>query len=87
MLKTIDPWQTYVQRQRSKIIFFKQLLKIEGLQNTDITGKHKHSFKRNRSTSTLALQLQSLIARVLEEDNFIAMASLDLSAAFDVVNM
>ena len=35
----------------------------------------------------LSLQLQSLIARGLDEDNFVAMGSLDLSAAFDVVNI
>ena len=68
-------------------LILKQLLKIESLQNVDITGKHQHGFKRNRSTSTLALQLQSLIARALDEDNYVVMASLDLSAAFDVVNV
>ena len=31
--------------------------------------------------------LQSLIARALDDDEFVAMASLDLSAAFDVVNV
>jgi hypothetical protein len=67
-------------------LILKQLQKIESIQNTDITGKHQHGFKRNRSTSTLALQLQSLISRALDEDNYVAMASLDLSAAFDVVN-
>ena len=67
-------------------LILKHLSKIEALQNTDITGKHQHGFKKNHSTSTLALQLQSLIARALDEDNYVAMASLDLSAAFDVVN-
>ena len=56
-------------------------------QNIDITGKHQHGFKRKRSTSTLSLQLQSIIARGLDEDNYVAMASLDLSAAFNVVNI
>ena len=30
--------------------------------------------------------MQSLIARALNEDNYVIMASLDISAAFDVVN-
>ena len=31
--------------------------------------------------------MQSLVARALDEDNYVAMARLDLSAAFDVVNI
>ena len=52
-----------------------------------MTGKHQHGFKKNRSTATLSLQLQSLIARGLDEDNFVAMGSLDLSAMFEGVNI
>ena len=68
-------------------LILKCLIQIETLQNIEITGKHQHGFKRNRSTTTLSLQLQSIIARALDEDNYVAMASLDLSAAFDVVNI
>ena len=32
-------------------------------------------------------QLQSLISRALDDDNHVVMASLDLSVAFDVVDM
>ena len=47
----------------------------------------QHGFKKNRGTSTAGLQLQSLISRALDDDEFVAMASLDLSAAFDVVKV
>ena len=40
-----------------------------------------------KSTSTLSIWLQSLIARALDEDNYALMASVDLSAAFEVVNI
>ena len=53
----------------------------------DITGKQQHGFKKGKSTLTLGLKIQSLIARALDEDNYALMASLDLSAAFDVVNI
>ena len=43
--------------------------------------------KKNKSTTTLSLQIQSLIARALDDDNYVLMASVDLSAAFDVVNI
>ena len=40
-----------------------------------------------KSTNTAGLALQSIIAKALDDDNFVLMASLDLSAAFDVVNV
>ena len=40
-----------------------------------------------KSTLTLGLEIQSLIARALDDNNFVLVASLDLSAAFDVVNV
>ena len=43
--------------------------------------------KKKQKYHTLALQLQSLIARALEVDNYVLMASIDLSAAFDIVNI
>ena len=44
-------------------------------------------FKRKRSTASLSLTLQTLIAQALDDDNYAVMASLDLSAAFDMVNI
>ena len=60
---------------------------LEKLNNIDLTGKAQHGFKRKHSTTTAGLTLQSLLARALNEDNFALMSSLDLSAAFDVVNI
>ena len=68
-------------------LILKRLANIELINNIDLTGKQQHGFKRNKSTSTLTIQLQSLIARALDEDNHALMASIDLSAAFDVVNI
>ena len=39
------------------------------------------------STTALALQLQSFIAEALDEDNYVLMASIDLSVAFNIVNI
>ena len=68
-------------------LILKRLNKLEILNNIDLTGSQQHGFKKSRSTATLALQLQSLIARALDEDNYVLMSSIDLSAAFDVVNI
>ena len=68
-------------------LILKRIMQIECLSGIDLTGKQQHGFKRNKSTATLSLQLQSLIARALDDDNHALMASIDLSAAFDVVNI
>ena len=60
--------------------------KIQVDNKCDITGINQHGFKRKRSTSTLTLHLQSIIGRALNEDKFVLVASLNLSAAFDIVN-
>ena len=41
----------------------------------------------SKSTATAGLTLQSIISRALDEDNYVALASIDLSAAFDIVNV
>ena len=64
-----------------------QLQKLESLNGIDLTGINQHGFKKNRSTATLGLEIQSLIARALDENNHVLMASIDLSSAFDVVNI
>ena len=67
-------------------LILKRMQKLETLNNTDLTGKNQHGFKKQKSTATLGIQLQSLIARALDEDEYVGMASLDLSSAFDVVD-
>ena len=63
-----------------------RLSQLEILNNVTLTGKPQHGFKKSHSTATLGLTLQSLIATALDNNDFALMASLDLSAAFDVVN-
>ena len=43
--------------------------------------------KKNRGTLSAGLTLQSLISRALDDNEFVAMASIDLSSAFDVVDV
>ena len=63
------------------------LTQIEEIQNVSLTGKPQHGFKKNHSTAFLGLTIQSLLTNALDENNFTLMASLDLSKAFDVVNV
>ena len=55
--------------------------------NIDLTGKPEHGFKPKHSTTTASLLLQSLLARATDGNKYALIASLDLSAAFDVVNV
>ena len=64
-----------------------RLLQIEEISKISLTGTPQHGFKKNHGTSTLGLTVQSLISHALDENNYAIMASLDLSAAFDVVNV
>jgi hypothetical protein len=64
----------------------KRILQIQDENECGITGANQHGFKPKRSTSSVALQLQSIIGGALDKDKFVLVASLDLSA-FDIVNI
>ena len=65
----------------------KRILEIQEEQNVDLSGSSQHGFEKQRSTISLLLTLQTIISQALDEDNIVLMASLDLSAAFDTVNI
>ena len=50
-------------------------------------NKQLDYFKKNKSTATAGILLQSLIAKATDLNQYALMASLDLSAAFDLVNV
>jgi hypothetical protein len=51
----------------------------------DLTGEAQHVFEKD-STVTAGLTLESMISRALNQTKFCLMSSLELSAAFDVIN-
>jgi hypothetical protein len=62
-------------------------LEIEEQAGTSLTGNNQHGFKKERSTITASVEIQSRVAALMDQDQYVAVASLDLSAAFDVVNV
>ena len=68
-------------------LILKQIHYLESTNNLDFTCKQQHGFKKNKSTATAGLLLQSLIVHATDSNNYALMASLDLSAAFDLVNV
>jgi hypothetical protein len=64
-----------------------RILEIEEQAGTSLTGNNQHGFKKERSTITASVEIQSRVAALMDQDQYVAVASLDLSAAFDVVNV
>ena len=62
-------------------------MEIQEFFDINLTNSAQHGFKKKRSTSSLSLKIQTTIAYALDKDNVAIMASLDLSAAFDMVNI
>ena len=68
-------------------LILQRIADLEEEKNVDLIGTNQHGFKKGRSTSTAGLSIQSALARALDQNNFAIMASLDLSSAFDVINI
>ena len=64
-----------------------RIMEIQNQNKVDVTGKQQHGFKKNCSTASAGLLLQSIIANHVDCNKYVVMASLDLSAAFDIVNV
>ena len=87
----IDNYRPVANLCSTSKIFERMILnrisEIESLNNVDITGNQQHGFKKGRGTASAGLLLQSIISRSLDDDCYVALASIDLSAAFDVVDV
>ena len=68
-------------------LMLSRITDIETNENVDLTGTTQHGFKKGKSTVTALKEIQSQIARQIDQGYYVAMGSLDLSAAFDVVNI
>ena len=68
-------------------LILKQIHYLESTNNLDFTCKQQHGLKKSKSTTTAGILLHSLIVHATDSDNYALMASLDLSAAFDLVNV
>ena len=61
------------QCSSSKILeklILKQINYLESVKNLDFTGKQQHGFKKNKSTATAGLLLQSLISANTDLNNY-----------------
>ena len=51
------------------------------------TKENHHRFKKGKSTTTAGLAIQAALARAIDQGKFAVVANLDLSCAFDLVNI
>jgi len=63
------------------------LLSFSQSKILELFTNKQHGFRKRRSTITAAPCLQRQIARGLDKNQYVTVASMDLSAAFDVVNI
>jgi hypothetical protein len=68
-------------------LMLSRLTDIEALSNINLTGKVQYRFKKGKSTVTALKEIQSQIATKIDQGQYVAMGSLDLLAAFEVVNV
>ena len=68
-------------------LILNRINQLQTIKKVDFTGNGQHGFKKNRGTLSAGLVIQSMIARALDDGEFVAMASLDISSAFDVVDV
>ena len=68
-------------------LILNRISKLEALNKITLAGKQQHGFVKGKSTATAGLLIQSLIARALDDNQVVLLASLDLSAAFEIVNV
>ena len=70
-------------------VFEKLLLQriLETANSDTLFTSQQHGFRKGKSTVTAIIELQRIISTHMDMDEYVAVASLDLSAAFDVVNV
>jgi hypothetical protein len=68
-------------------LILERILEIQDLNDVDITRHGQHGLKKRRGTSTISVEIQSLIAQALDGNEFGLVASLDLIAAFVTANI
>jgi len=66
-------------------LILRKLQQVGEEQEWNIGGNCQHGFKTNKSTVTAIQEIVSRVSHYTDQNYYVALASLDLSAAFDVV--
>jgi hypothetical protein len=55
------------------------ILEIEEQAGASLISVNQNGFKKERSTITASVEIQSRVATLMDQDQYVAMASIDLS--------
>ena len=66
-------------------LLLKKVQNTQEKEQIDLTATFQHGFKKNFSTKTLFLEINTNFSRICDAGNYATVSSLELSAAFDVV--
>ena len=69
-----------------KKVLLHRFQEIQEKEKINLTGSSQHGFKKNFSTETACLEIQTKLSNACDDGNYASIASLDLTAAFDVVD-
>ena len=67
-------------------VLLHRIQEIQEKEKIDLTSSSQHGFKKNFSTETACLKIQTKLSNACDDGKYAALASLDLTAAFDVVD-
>ena len=59
-------------------LILNKIKKLELENEINLVGKQQHGFTKGKSTATAGLLIQSMIARALDDNNLVLLASLDI---------
>ena len=68
-------------------LILQRLMDIEEKSGVNLTGERQHGFKKGFSTTTACQEILAKVSDAMDRGEYAIMASLDLTAAFDVVNV
>ena len=68
--------------ERCVLDYIKDLEERSGIK---LSGEHQHGFQKGRSTTTVGLTIQEVIANATQAGKWAIVYSLDLTAAFDLL--
>lgn len=62
------------------------IYKLQKRSGIILPGNHQHGFLKDRSTITACLEIQTRLAKILEQNKYALLYSTDLTAAFDMLD-
>jgi O-acetylhomoserine/O-acetylserine sulfhydrylase-like pyridoxal-dependent enzyme len=80
-------WMSCFTSKIFEKLIIKRIIQIQDVAGVGLTSHHQHGFKRKCSNSALMAVLQFQIAKALDDEDIVIIASLNLNSAFNLVDI